>query len=539
MPAHSRKRYALLNKGHFYRNATASVQPIQCIHQLPVELLQKIFTCLAEPRLPDHDPFMQIYPEWIAITYVCRYWRAVALDHHSLWGTITPNLSLSWLKVLMARSEPAQVDIELRVGHVSLKRMYLCVDDAIALLSGCTRIRSLRLLGSRGDVCSVLDALRTATPIHSLSLSLWEPGPPVLLPDDLFGGQAPIRHIHFTADRCIVAPRWLLRGITHFTSGEQIPLLDLVDALRQMPALAQFTLQHCRAHWEDVGAPREPLIEMPHLRDFSVHADSPRYFTLLNQRLALPRGAKRRLELRTLAVAGWQRWQRWFAALLPIIEAANGLQHVYLSGGAREGTFRMWTGDMATAYEDAELFFEVYWYGSPTTTMDQQPLISPIFHLGGLCDILGATRRGRRLVLEGDSTPSRSELPALCWWRLFEQLPAVEKLELHANVVKALYAAWEEVGAPAVLPALQQIQFVSAGAAMTIVEPRPFVAPTRKGIISRIVPSKAARNPAPAIVSVVPNTNANDDVPQSAVQVHDEKSLEGLITLLQGDAVQN
>ncbi|KAH9986124.1 hypothetical protein BJV77DRAFT_84234 [Russula vinacea] len=81
-------------------NATASVQPIQCIHQLPVELLQKIFTCLAEPRLPDHDPFMQIYPEWISITYVCRYWRAVALGHHSLWGTITPNLSLTWLKVL-------------------------------------------------------------------------------------------------------------------------------------------------------------------------------------------------------------------------------------------------------------------------------------------------------------------------------------------------------------------------------------------------------------------------------------------------------
>jgi hypothetical protein len=530
---------ALLNKGNFYRNSTSVSVSVPPINELPVEILQKIFTCLAEPRLPDHDPFPEIYPEWIAVTYVCRYWRAVALNHHSLWGTITPNLSLDWLKVLMARSEPAQVDVELRVGQLSLKRMFLSVDEAIRLLTDCTRMRSLRLLGPRRDVSAVLDALRITTPIQSLALSLWERGPPVFLPEDLFGGQAPVRHIHFTADRCIVAPHWLLRGITHFTSGEQIPLFDLLDTLRQMPALEYFKLQHCRAHWEEADAPREAPIEMPYLKDLSVYADTPRYFVLLNQRLTLPRGAKRRLELRTLAVAGWRRWLRWFTALLPIIEAADGLQHVYLSGGSKEGTFRAWTGDMVTNYEDAEFSFEVYWYGSPTSTMDQG-LSSPIFHLGGLCDLLGATKRGRRLVLEGDLASTRSELPVSCWWGLLESLPAVEKLELHANVVKALYAAWEVVGAPAVLPALQQIQFVPADTAMTIVEPRPLAAPIRKGFISRIVPSKVARrsnSPARAIASV-PSTNT-DDVLSSVVQppgLHDEKSLEGLITSLQRGA---
>ncbi|KAF8494099.1 hypothetical protein F5888DRAFT_670225 [Russula emetica] len=294
-------------------DSTSVSDNVHSIHHLPVEILQKIFTCVAEPRLPGHDHFLPECPEWIAITYVCRHWRAVVLNHHSLWGTITPNLSFTWLKILMARSDPAQVDVELRVGQPLLgqpfvKRMFLSVDEAIALLTDCTRMRSLRLLGPRGDVCAVLDALRMTTPIHSLALSLWESGPPVLLSEDLFGGRAPIRQIHFTANRCIVAPRWLLRGITHFTSGEQILLLDLLDALRQMPALAHFTLQHCRATWEDTDAPREPLIELPHLEEFSVHTDSPRYFALLNQRLALPRGVKRRLELRTLAVAGWDRW---------------------------------------------------------------------------------------------------------------------------------------------------------------------------------------------------------------------------------------
>src|SRR5258707_385770 len=160
--------------GNFRRNSTSVSDYVHPIHYLPVEILQKIFSSVAEPRLPDHDPFLQVYPEWIAITYVCRHWRAVALNHHSLWATITPNLSLTWLKVLMARSEPAQVDVELRVGQLYVKRMRLSVDDAIALLSDCTRIRSLRLLGPRRDVCAVLDALRMTTPIHSLALSLWE-----------------------------------------------------------------------------------------------------------------------------------------------------------------------------------------------------------------------------------------------------------------------------------------------------------------------------------------------------------------------------
>ena len=535
----SRRQFALLIKGNFHSNLT-SASDVHPIYQLPVEILQKIFTCVAEPRLPDHDPFLQVYPEWIAITYVCRHWRAVALNHHLLWGTITPNLSLPWIKTLMARSEPATVDVELRVGQLSIKRICLSVDDAIALLSGCTRMRSLRLVGPRSDVCAVLDALRSTTPIHSLTLSLWEPGPPVFLSEDLFGGQAPIRQIHFTADRCIVAPRWLLRGITQFTSGEQISLQVLLDALRQMPALTHFTLQYCRAHWEDTDAPREPLIELPHLEDFSVYANSPRYFALLNRRLAIPRGAKRQLELRALAVFGWDPWVRWLNSLLPVIEAANGLRHVYLFGGAKEGSFRLWSGDVTTNYGDAELSLEIYWYGCPTViTVDQhQHYTSPIFHLSRLCDLLGATKCGRTLMLEGDPTLTRVELPSFCWWMLLEKLPAVEELELHGNIIKSLYAAWKEVGAPPVLPALQRIYVVPASTATTI-EERHVTPPIRKSFISRIVPSKAAKWPnslARAVVSV-PRTNVPDEMVSSLAEfpgLHDEKSLDELIKLLQG-----
>jgi hypothetical protein len=512
-----------------------------------------------------------VCPEWIAITYVCRHWRDVALNHHSLWGLITPNLSLAWIKALMDRSGSAPVDAELRVGQATIKRLCISVDEAIGILSGCTRLRSLRILGARRDVCALLDALRTPTPVRSLALSLWERGPPVFLPEDLFGGQAPIRRIDFSANRYIVAPHWLLRGVTHFTSGEQIALSILLDALRQMPALTHFALQHCRAHWQDSEAPSESPIEMPHLEELFVHADSPRYFAMLDRRLATPRSTKRRLELRTLALGGWDRWLRWFADMLPVIEAANGLRHVHLCGGAKEGTFRAWTGDADTPFEDAAMALEMYWYGSPTTPIDSDVhLSSPVFHLGSLCDLLGATAHGRFLVLEGD--PARAEvLPPSCWWGLLEKLPGVERLELHPNAVTALYVAWDDVAAPAILSALKTVKLIpvvdptppaasvfatamtttttTTAAAAIVVEPRTQVATTiRKGFISRIVPSKAVRTgdshprapvvgiPSPSSTVTVRTNDDSDAVRAATAGVRSEAPLEELIALMQGHA---
>ncbi|KAH9971389.1 hypothetical protein BGW80DRAFT_1322180, partial [Lactifluus volemus] len=492
------------------------------IHNLPVEILQRIFTCSAEPRQPDQDPFLKLEPEWISITHVCRFWRAVALNHHFLWGTLTPNLSSIWLRTFMIRSEPAPVDADLRVGQNTTKPKCLSVDEVIDLLFECTR-----------RLCR-LDMLRTPTSVHSLTLSLWERGPPVLLPDELFGGQAPIRRIHFTANRCIVAPPWLLRGVTHFTSGEQIPLLDLLDALRQMSALTNFTLQHCRAHWEESDAPLDPPIQMPCLTNVIVHADSPRFFAMLNRRLALPPKSKRQLVLHALAISGWDRWARWFAFLLPFIKTANGLQHVYLTGGAKEGIFRAWTGDAATAaYEDAEFSFEIYWYGSPT--MKDSHLMnvsSPILLLDELCDLLGATKHGRRLILEGDL--AKSELPE-SW---------CEVLEIHPNVGKALYSAWKVSDPPVVLPALRQVQFMQneAASASSIADVSTYVEPFKRRLISRIVPSKLARPNSPTrTIGWAPSCSGFCDADPSVDQLpsmYAEPTSEGLIRLLHGGGIR-
>jgi hypothetical protein len=78
----------------------------------------------------------------------------------------------------------------------------------------------------------------------------------VEFPDDLFGGQAPIRELSFiTEANDILVPRWLLRGITYFTSNQQIPLQDLLDTLGQMPVLHSFTLEHFVPSWRYIDAP--------------------------------------------------------------------------------------------------------------------------------------------------------------------------------------------------------------------------------------------------------------------------------------------
>ncbi|KAH9046745.1 hypothetical protein EDB84DRAFT_1558096 [Lactarius hengduanensis] len=473
------------------------------MNDLPVEILQHIFTCCAEPRSPDSNPFPEVYPEWIAITYVSRHWRAVALNHRSLWGLITPNLLPDWLRALIVRSEPAPVDANLRVGQETVKRICLCIDEVIGALAGCTRLRSLRLVGPRRDVSAVLDVL-------------------LRLPEGLFGGEAPLRYIHFTANRCIVAPSQLLRGVTHFTSGEQIPLLLLLNALHQMPMLTHFTLQYCRAQWQETDAPCDLVIEMPHLTNLVVHADSPRFFVLLNEHLSLPKGAKRWLELHALAIAGWSRWARWFATLPPIIEAANGLKHAYLSGGAKEGTFRVWTGDMDSVCEDAEFCFDMYWYGSPTNPPDPYPT--------------GASRV-RNLELEG-----HSELPHSLWWELLQKLQAVEQLEIHSSAANALYSAWDDVDAPTVLPALQRVRFVrtekattaTSIATKTTVEPQLHGTAVRGSFISRIMPSRSPRPEPPAHTAPITYRTAKGPSSDSEpLAIHAETAL-GLIKLLHG-----
>lgn len=283
------------------------------------------------------------------------------------------------------------------------------------------------------------------------------------LPDNVFGGQAPIREASFIAVSYIVAPQWLLRGITHFTSNQQIPLQNLLDTLRQMPVLHSFTLERCVVDWRgpDARYPQGAPIPMQNLMYFTVDIDegSPVIFALLLQRLALPDYAKKRIRSHKSSDSQYLRfWSRLMFAIpfsVPeIIVAANGLQHVQLSGGFSEGSFRLWTGD--SGYEDAEFSFEISWKAEKPGA----DYLSPVVNLEPLCDILGVERVRMLTLLLNPQDPIGLE--SSFWWTLLKKLPAVEELELCVDAVRELRSAWSTGCPPAVFPELRSMHIVRA-----------------------------------------------------------------------------
>jgi hypothetical protein len=78
--------------------------PLSPVFRLPAEILANIFIHNAR------DSYMEIYgdpnsttPSWVNVSYVCRHWRDIALNCHTLW-TFIPTTSLRWTQELLARS---------------------------------------------------------------------------------------------------------------------------------------------------------------------------------------------------------------------------------------------------------------------------------------------------------------------------------------------------------------------------------------------------------------------------------------------------
>ena len=298
------------------------------ISNLPVELLQLIFGYCTEFE----DPTIGLYrtcPSWVYVTHVCSHWRTTALNCSSLWTLInTDTMGKRWIGAFLERSKASLIDVTFNLASYSYTsthwpESFLDLNEFIALFTGCTRLRSLHFIGELNIVYKLLDALQTATHIRSLSLNidfglLWIPH--VNLPENLFGGQAPVCEARFITSRHIVAPRWLLRGITHFTSNQRMPLQILLETLRQMPLLYSLTLERCVLNRKgtDSDVLQDDQIPMQNLMYLTVDvgAESSVVFSLLHRRLALPNGAKKRL--RTHSSSDSFNWANMNSSILAI-----------------------------------------------------------------------------------------------------------------------------------------------------------------------------------------------------------------------------
>jgi len=445
-------------------------------------------------------------PDWITVTHVCRHWRSAALGLHELWSSITPGLSMLWAQAMMERSAPLPIRIDLRISTSSTDGLHPLA--ASELLFTASRIHTLRLVGLRADILRVLDRLRSPSPLKALNLSIYDSGPPVDLPETLFGTKAPyLRRLTFAADACIRAPLWLLAGITEFTTGADITLPEMLDALRAMPQLEVLRVHHCRAVWEDDAAAGQgqgigaaSVVVLPHLRLISFRDTTPRRFVLLAQRIDAPPTVRRHLFWRSWAVASWERWTdllRTMRAFVPRDSTPGAddgdLRVARMVGGAARGSFSTWTrsamavaGSSQEERESALFLFEIDWKGSPIDPRGGAETLlehsSPFFHLPGLCAQQLLTGRVLDLTIEPELEPEPvSELgldmesmigsaatanavgvtggiqTVQHWEPFVGALRSVQVLRLHRGSLSVLHAV---AAKPLLLPDLQKLYVV-------------------------------------------------------------------------------
>ncbi|KAF8267423.1 hypothetical protein EI94DRAFT_1325479 [Lactarius quietus] len=335
-------------------------QPAHVELQLPLELLQKVFLLSVESKsyyqgyyarkLPGNYGHLSGPPEWIAITYVCRYWRLAALGLPELWSSINEAYSISWLRVMIERSAPLPMHIDIYISHINpIARL---ASLAAAELLASSRIRTLSLSGSPIDVLNVLSRLSNPSPIESLSLKVFDDREPVDLPDALFGRDAPhLRHLTFVSSAYIRAPLWLLSRITHFNIGASISrdvLLDMLNAMPQLEVLHASPPLNQTLVTEAPGQLRRSHAVLPRLSFLSIRDSRLYHFVTLSSYINARPTLRTRLHINL--DPRWGITSNIFTdlrALFPHDSAPGmddgGLRVAQVTGRPASGLFEVWS----------------------------------------------------------------------------------------------------------------------------------------------------------------------------------------------------
>ncbi|RDX40725.1 hypothetical protein OH76DRAFT_1412767 [Lentinus brumalis] len=89
------------------------------VNNLPPEILVSIFTLvqLVYGWRPARAPFRKARPQWLRITWVCQYWRRIALGTPTLWSIVDDTggwRDPSWLPVFLERAGDVPLDVTIR-----------------------------------------------------------------------------------------------------------------------------------------------------------------------------------------------------------------------------------------------------------------------------------------------------------------------------------------------------------------------------------------------------------------------------------------
>ncbi|KAF8555379.1 hypothetical protein OG21DRAFT_913367 [Imleria badia] len=225
----------------------ADTSSICSICRLPTETLEDIFIQQARDYYSENGSHpTRTLPSWVNVSYVCRYWRNVALNCPTLW-TYLFIMSPRWTEELLARSKQAPLKLHVNSYVQGQGSWPQCVVGKV--MDHVERIQELRLCLSRvvlenqlyskfSSPAPCLRNLEISAPFGSLE---WE------LPSVLFDGDTPaLRTLEF--NYCPVA--WHLFKLNGLTSLSlfQVPsqfqqnMEELLATLRCMQDLIRLCL---------------------------------------------------------------------------------------------------------------------------------------------------------------------------------------------------------------------------------------------------------------------------------------------------------
>jgi hypothetical protein len=394
-------------------------------------------------------------PGWIAITYVCRYWRTAALNLRELWSSITPRLSISWSRTMIERSSPLPMCIKTTYGLKTL--------PGSELLSS-SRIRTLHISGYPRDVLELLNNLSSPSPaLESLSLRFPDRGDHFEIPEALCSGDAPhLRRLTFDSNAYIRVPLWLLTNITHFTNNMCISLDKLFETLKEMPRLEVLCIVRTFGLlYRDFTDPREhsqllPRTKLPCLSLLYIRDRIPNTLSMLYSCIDGPPTLRRHFFWQN-DLDMWPSWDWTLSTLQPFVPRDSSL-------GANDGglqmaqicrhdckSFEMWSRTYferasTASREDALFLLQVEW-PSRNPVDSCFPNLSLYFSNSAYMDLTISPESG----FEGAGTTSKNEADALIiverWTELLTDLPFVKTLRLHRGsyacilVLRALSAS--------------------------------------------------------------------------------------------------
>ena len=215
--------------------------------RLPPELLAAIFLEYMR-QFEGFSCFARMVPPWVDVSYVCRYWRSVALNCANLWTRLF-FVSSEWMDELLRRSKTVPLIIHTDFYHPkSNPRQVRPLERALGHME---RIQDLWIdCDSSEDVLNMVQARLTAAAplLRSLHLSTYEDGDNhiVIHKDTLPGAGLRKFHLEF----CHVD--WsspIFNGLTELTLSHVVNDVmecwdGLLSLLSRLPLLRQLSVDN-------------------------------------------------------------------------------------------------------------------------------------------------------------------------------------------------------------------------------------------------------------------------------------------------------